>query len=550
MAKVPGMAMRLVASVRPRLTASRHTAPSGRRLLHRAPLVVTAAVPLIQKTTQQRDTQSRLAALAAAGAGLLTATAMTAAQCEGDADPKDGGDDAPTEVDTSSYVQVTARRHHTDAVGHITSRYEDKIRYFANSDKVFRYFATVKVDGVVYMRPQDFIRSVTPGEMQPEELGLDLYQNYGSDAAGVVGTAAEDEPLLQYNVDGTFKETNILLSFTEYKFLLTMLTAPKKDYDIAFRLVDLDGNGKIELDEFLGLSSVVASRNKTGRRNNEAIAKSAEMTRSYLLRHLFHKDGTGFITPDTFRKFIDELQHDVLVLDFLLHRQNQLKDGVDQDDDNDDNDNSAGTSADKPGGPASTKPASDGSSRGWWGSAARPASAALAVASPPQPSIDEATCDLTISEIGLAKMILKHARITAEKRKSYYDKVNERYPKGNPADWTITCAEVSDLFTFMNHIDEFDLAVHMLDALKGEDMVRADLQRIAAAVSDIDLSDQMADLVFLIFSLEDKTNLNDFVITFRNAKNHGMSATRSRPRGLGIFELYKCMKEQYQVVKE
>lgn len=78
--------------------------------------------------------------------------------------------------------------------------------------------------------------------LRSTELGLDLYQNYGSDAAGVVGTAAEDEPLLQYNVDGTFKETNILLSFTEYKFLLTMLTAPKKDYDIAY------GNSEIFLD--------------------------------------------------------------------------------------------------------------------------------------------------------------------------------------------------------------------------------------------------------------------------------------------------------------
>lgn len=81
-------------------------------------------------------------------------------------------------MDTSSYVQVTARRHHTDAVGHITSRYEDKIRYFANSDKVFRYFATVKVDGVVYMRPQDFIRSVTPGEMQPEGAYFAIFTNF------------------------------------------------------------------------------------------------------------------------------------------------------------------------------------------------------------------------------------------------------------------------------------------------------------------------------------------------------------------------------------
>ncbi len=36
--------------------------------------------------------------------------------------------------------------------------------------KIFRYFATVSVDGVPYMRQEDFIRSITPGQLQPESM--------------------------------------------------------------------------------------------------------------------------------------------------------------------------------------------------------------------------------------------------------------------------------------------------------------------------------------------------------------------------------------------
>lgn len=58
--------------------------------------------------------------------------------------------------------------------------YENRIRAYSTPDKIFRYFATLKVisehgDAEVYMTPQDFIRSITPNEKQPENLGLDQF---------------------------------------------------------------------------------------------------------------------------------------------------------------------------------------------------------------------------------------------------------------------------------------------------------------------------------------------------------------------------------------
>ena len=51
--------------------------------------------------------------------------------------------------------------------------YENRIRDYSTPDKIFRYFATLKIvtsDGgsEVYMTPDDFVRSITPGMKQPE----------------------------------------------------------------------------------------------------------------------------------------------------------------------------------------------------------------------------------------------------------------------------------------------------------------------------------------------------------------------------------------------
>ena len=51
--------------------------------------------------------------------------------------------------------------------------YEDRIRAYSTPDKIFRYFATLKVhtpsgDWEVFMTPEDFVRSLTPGMLQPE----------------------------------------------------------------------------------------------------------------------------------------------------------------------------------------------------------------------------------------------------------------------------------------------------------------------------------------------------------------------------------------------
>ncbi|VDP52314.1 unnamed protein product [Schistosoma curassoni] len=60
--------------------------------------------------------------------------------------------------------------------------YENRIRAYSTPDKIFRYFATLKSieedNETVYMTPEDFLRSITPGIKQPDGLDLDSFKRY------------------------------------------------------------------------------------------------------------------------------------------------------------------------------------------------------------------------------------------------------------------------------------------------------------------------------------------------------------------------------------
>ena len=108
--------------------------------------------------------------------------------------------------------------------------YENRIRQYSTPDKVFRYFATYKlVDGAgkekeVMMTPQDFLRSISPGEKQPEHLGLDQFTSISEAKVNSV-TALED-----LDPESVFYQLGAggLISFSDYIFLLTVLSTSRR----------------------------------------------------------------------------------------------------------------------------------------------------------------------------------------------------------------------------------------------------------------------------------------------------------------------------------
>ncbi|XP_069105629.1 calcium uptake protein 1, mitochondrial-like isoform X1 [Argopecten irradians] len=108
--------------------------------------------------------------------------------------------------------------------------YENRIRAYSTPDKIFRYFATLKVhqehgDWEVFMTPEDFVRSITPGMKQPEGLGLDQFLKFDpqkDDVHSLHNKAewkmGEDSIFYQLGESG-------LISFSDYIFLLTVLSS-------------------------------------------------------------------------------------------------------------------------------------------------------------------------------------------------------------------------------------------------------------------------------------------------------------------------------------
>uniref|UniRef100_A0A672HIR5 Calcium uptake protein 1, mitochondrial n=2 Tax=Salarias fasciatus TaxID=181472 RepID=A0A672HIR5_SALFA len=188
--------------------------------------------------------------------------------------------------------------------------YENRIRAYSTPDKIFRYFATLKVisehgDAEVYMTPQDFIRSITPNEKQPENLGLDQFIVKRYDGKQKIAQEREkfaDEDSIFY----TLGECG-LISFSDYIFLTTVLSS-----EYVVELCGLSGNPIVQ--------SIIRSQTSMGMRHRDRSTtgntlKTAGCS-SALTTYFFGEDLKGKLTIGSFLEFQRKLQHDVLKLEF------------------------------------------------------------------------------------------------------------------------------------------------------------------------------------------------------------------------------------------
>lgn len=149
--------------------------------------------------------------------------------------------------------------------------YENRIRAYSTPDKIFRYFATLKVinepgETEVFMTPQDFVRSITPNEKQPEP--------------------------------------------------------PQRNFEIAFKMFDLNGDGEVDMEEFEQVQSIIRSQTSMGMRHRDRPTTGNTLKSglcSALTTYFFGADLKGKLTIKNFLEFQRKLQHDVLKLEFERH---------------------------------------------------------------------------------------------------------------------------------------------------------------------------------------------------------------------------------------
>jgi len=221
--------------------------------------------------------------------------------------------------ENSEVVEVEAGKEKIGFRDRKIIEYENRIRQYSTPDKVFRYFATYKLvddrgNSEVMMTPLDFLRSISPGEKQPEHLGLDQFMQVTPTEVGNVSTKLDLDPesvFYQLGAGG-------LISFSDYIFLLTVLSTSRRHFQIAFKMFDLNGDGNVDAEEFEQVTDLMRSHSSTGARHRDHgnTGSTFKGINSGLKTYFFGEDMKGNLTVDRFLEFQRTLQEEILALEF------------------------------------------------------------------------------------------------------------------------------------------------------------------------------------------------------------------------------------------
>ncbi|XP_039293468.1 calcium uptake protein 1 homolog, mitochondrial isoform X3 [Nilaparvata lugens] len=200
--------------------------------------------------------------------------------------------------------------------------YENRIRHFSTPDKVFRYFATLQVTHIhasgtetheVFMTPDDFLRSMTPGLKQPDGLGLDQYKRYDPKNVHMKLELALDEDSIFYKLGSSG-----LITFSDYIFLLTVLSTSRRHFEIAFRMFDLNGDGDVDCEEFEKVATLIRQQTSIGSRHRDHAntGNTFKGVNSALTTYFFGPSMNQKLTIEKFLEFQQQLQREILSLEF------------------------------------------------------------------------------------------------------------------------------------------------------------------------------------------------------------------------------------------
>ncbi|XP_056265707.1 calcium uptake protein 3, mitochondrial isoform X5 [Pseudoliparis swirei] len=328
--------------------------------------------------------------------------------------------------------------------------------YMSSHEHRFRIFSSVEYDGQLYMTPQNFIESVT------------------------------------------MSEPRSIISYTEYLFLLCILTKPHAGFKIAFNMFDADGNQMVDKREFLVLQEIFRKKNeKRGRKGD--VEKSAQLSmqlygyqvapmnsvlkkdsqefvaRSYwdvlrrsasqvlfsdlaeradesitidttLLVHFFGKKGKAELTFDDFYRFMDNLQTEVLEIEFLTFSKGMT----------------------------------------------------------------------TISEVDFAKILLRFTNV--ENISAYLENVRHCIPdeKG------ITFDEFRSFFQFLNNLEDFAIAMHMYN-FASRSIGQDEFARAVYVATGLKLTRHLVHTIFKIFDVDhdDQLSYKEFIGIMKDRLHRG-----------------------------
>ncbi|XP_041640134.1 calcium uptake protein 3, mitochondrial isoform X4 [Cheilinus undulatus] len=377
--------------------------------------------------------------------------------------------------------------------------FEEGDVYMSSHEHRFRMFSSVEYEGQLYMTPQNFIESVTMSEPRNKRPWRSLTKQELEKILTETPPVWRGSSKLFRNL----RERGII-SYTEYLFLLCILTKPHAGFKIAFNMFDADGNQMVDKREFLVLQEIFRKKNEKKGRKGDA-EKSAQLVlkkdsqefvaRSYwdvlrrgasqvlfsdlaeradesitidttLLVHFFGKKGKAELTFDDYYRFMDNLQTEVLEIEFLTYSKGMT----------------------------------------------------------------------TISEEDFAKILLRFTNV--ENISAYLENVRQCIPdeKG------ITFDEFRSFFQFLNNLEDFAIAMQMYN-FASRPIGQDEFARAVYVATGLNLTRHLVNTIFKIFDVDhdDQLSYKEFIGIMKDRLHRGARGYKAVERATSFRS---CLKKE------
>nr|XP_023013007.1 calcium uptake protein 3, mitochondrial-like isoform X2 [Leptinotarsa decemlineata] len=378
-------------------------------------------------------------------------------------------------------IAVYKSRYFPNVFAAQTRTEEDvKVVKLTSREKRFIRFASVEYDGQLYMTPQDFLESVVEAEPRPRMKRKILSQKELEKIKDATPPLNQGSPRLFRSL----REKGII-SYTEYLFLLSILTKPQSGFRIAFNMFDTDGNQRVDKNEFLVMEKIFshAWKGKRGM-NNEETEQMIPIQEQYvddeqglqrrhivdttLIVHFFGPKGNTDLNFESFKKFMLHLQTEVLELEF-----NEFSKGL-----------------------------------------------------------------MTISEVDFAKILLRYTYLDTDEYDMYLDRLLDRIKdtKG------ITFEEFHVFCQFLNNLEDFTIAMRMY-TLADHPISKDEFHRAVKICTGTNLSQHLVHTVFAIFDDDGDGLLSyrEFIAIMKDRLHRGF---KSYARNEGWEAFKTCIKQE------
>ncbi|KAM6970206.1 calcium uptake protein 2, mitochondrial [Aplochiton taeniatus] len=177
----------------------------------------------------------------------------------------------------------------------------------------FNQFASMTFEQEPYMTPRDFLFSVM---LEKVDCKLQKKALTKQDVDKMLTTASKAQS--GNNLFRNFGD-NGLISYTEYLFLLTILTKPRTGFHIAFKMLDIDGNEQVDKKEFLKLKNIIGKRKEKVPKEDstESQVTEGDGVNTSLQAFFFGRNGDNKLQYKDFLRFMEDLQAEVQEMEFL-----------------------------------------------------------------------------------------------------------------------------------------------------------------------------------------------------------------------------------------